>query len=60
MKKDSKTSSTPKDIKTRTQLTPDDITVKKSQRNRDEISDEELEEEVALINPDVNSMESRG
>ncbi len=53
---------TPKNIKTRTQLTPEDMdTGKKAvKKPGDSPSEEEIDEDTILINPDVDSMESRG
>ena len=60
-KQDKSCSQTPKNIKTDTQVAPEDfgkITV--GFPIDDMVSEEEVEEAVTVINPDRNSMESRG
>ena len=50
-----------KNIKTETMLTPDDLKPAKKTNDRKEgVSCKEVEESVVMINPDVDSMESRG
>lgn len=53
---------TPKGIETQTQLTPDMLPVDEPQDAsvHDAPTEEELIESVVEINPDVNSMDSRG
>lgn len=54
-------SQTPKEVCVNTQLTPEDVLSDKSYDNHDgDVTEEELVESVVEINPDVNSMESRG
>lgn len=50
--------SDPQFIETQTQLTPDDMIPDVPEHKG--LSEEEVEEAVTLINPDVSSMESRG
>lgn len=52
--------SAPKDIRTRTQITPADMPSGPAVTKQGVVSDPAVEQEVAKINPDVNSMESRG
>lgn len=49
----------PKDIKTETMVTPDDFG-KVREEVDGVVSEESVEESVVMINPDVDSMESRG
>lgn len=50
----------PEDIRVVTQITPDDIPAGRRNPQSDSVSEREVEEAVVAINPDVESMESRG
>ena len=51
---------TPQDVCVNTQLTPDDTISGTVSIDRHKAYAKEVEEDVVKINPDVNSMESRG
>lgn len=54
-------SSNPKHPCVKTQLTPEDVMADSSYDNESgEVTEEELVESVIEINPDINSMDSRG
>jgi len=53
-------SATPKEPKVKTQLMPDDVAPKGKGSGKEGLTLEEIEESVIEINPDVNSMDSRG
>ena len=53
-----KCSQTPKNVKVDTQVKPEDMEPVKA--SKEGVSWEEVEDATLVINPDVNSMESRG
>lgn len=55
-----KDTSKEKEVDTRTQITPEDIDHRVRKEDANGVSDEEMEMEVTVINPDVESMKSRG
>lgn len=57
--KERKASLTPKNICVNTQATGDDI-IAASKPDSEGVSEMEVEEAVTMINPDANSMDSRG
>ena len=53
-------SSAPKDIKTVTQITLEDVGGGRDHRAKHGLSEEEIVEGTVLVNPDPDSMENRG
>lgn len=59
-KKTGKCSQTPKNIKVNTQVKPQDMEPVKGGKSKNGVSWSEVEEATVVVNPDVDSMESRG
>ena len=60
IKHDSASCPMPENIRTNTQLTPDDIPGSPKKGRTGIVAEQQVEQDVTLINPDADSMESRG